>query len=788
MAIQPLVARDDQFNAYPSAMQRNEKLCVGDAFYDLYWICIGCIEDNIDSGSQRDYVEPNLSRYVDYCVQFTSLTKWAAMGATSATSATIQTRITTAVSAEETDDGGTNDTSIADRTVEQTETSVAASSTNSSSSSKAWIAGAVVPSVLLLAAVVAFAIWLRRRRNRAQKGPRTPHVDEVAGTSGFDKPGLDSQGIARPRSKEEGIVSTSTAVYDTTVLPAPAEMPENGMNKVELHGEATGGAGQNQGSGPYHELPATGATQEDNDVQGNVRQSIFQNRGELTWHVYSNVDVLVIGAGPTGLGAAKRLQHLNSVDWLIFDSNETPGGLASTDTTPEGFLFDVGGHVIFSHYKYFDDVINDALPKSDDWYEHQRISYVRYQGLWVPYPFQNNIAVLPKEEQARCLGDLIEAAIQARARSPSDKPANFDEWNIRNVGERLNEIFMRPYNFKVWAVPTTKMNSTWVGERVAAPNVKLVTTNAILGKAAGGWGPNATFRFPARGGTGGIWTAVADTLDRSKTRFGDHGAVTKIDADAKTVYLKDGTTVKYGALISTMAVDQLAGTIGDVELQKSLKPLYYSSTNVIGVGIRGKRPDRIGDKCWLYFPEDDAPFYRATIFSNYSPYNQPGQDVKLATKQLANGDKPGSLEPAPGPYWSIILEVSESSYKPVNQATILEESIKGLINTDLLKPEYEIVSTYVRRFDHGYPTPTLERDAALSEALPYLYDQDILSRGRFGAWKYEVGNQDHSFMQGVEAVDNIISGGLELTLSNPDFVNSRKNTERRLAGIKGARK
>jgi hypothetical protein len=60
-----------------------------------------------------------------------------------------------------------------------------------------------------------------------------------------------------------------------------------------------------------------------------------------------------------------------------------------------------------------------------------------------------------------------------------------------------------------------------------------------------------------------------------------------------------GTTVKYGALISTMAVDQLAGTIGDVELQKSLKPLYYSSTNVIGVGIRGKRPSRIGDKCWV---------------------------------------------------------------------------------------------------------------------------------------------------------------------------------------------
>lgn len=37
-----------------------------------------------------------------------------------------------------------------------------------------------------------------------------------------------------------------------------------------------------------------------------------------------------------------------------------------------------------------------------------------------------------------------------------------------------------------------------------------------------------------------------------------------------------------------------------------------------------------------------------------------------------------------------------------------------------------------------------------------------------------------SFMLGVEAVDHIVSGAVELTLSYPDFVNSRANTERRL--------
>jgi hypothetical protein len=39
-------------------------------------------------------------------------------------------------------------------------------------------------------------------------------------------------------------------------------------------------------------------------------------------------------------------------------------------------------------------------------------------------------------------------------------------------------------------------------------------------------------------------------------------------------------------------------------------------------------------------------------------------------------------------------------------------------------------------------------------------------------------------MQGVEAVDNIIFGGVELTLNNPDFVNTRSNNERRLTSFK----
>ena len=151
------------------------------------------------------------------------------------------------------------------------------------------------------------------------------------------------------------------------------------------------------------------------------------------------------------------------------------------------------------------------------------------------------------------------------------------------------------------------MQCAWLGERVAAPDLKKVTANVIMQKAAGNWGPNATFRFPAHGGTGGIWIAVANTLKKENTRFGEHGTVSKVDADSKTVTLKDGTHIQYEKLVSTMAVDSLVKQMSWREGVELSKDLFYSSTHVIGVGIRGRRPERIGDKCWVRYCQHSNP-------------------------------------------------------------------------------------------------------------------------------------------------------------------------------------
>jgi len=397
----------------------------------------------------------------------------------------------------------------------------------------------------------------------------------------------------------------------------------------------------------------------------------------------------------------------------------------------------------------------------------------------VAYPFQNNISALPKEEQIKCLEGLIDAKLQ------QNKPPikNFDDWILQKQGVGLADLFMRPYNEKVWAVKPIDMQAKWVGERVAEPDLKRIIRNVILEKSDAGWGPNATFRFPAREGTGGIWKNVAKTLPQNKLRLGPNFKVMSIDAEKKTAKLADNTTIQYKHLVSTMPIPILAEVMGNSEIATLSKDLFYSTTHVVGFGIRGKPTPGATNVCWLYFPESNCPFYRATIFSNYSPYNTPADDIKLPTLRLASqtDSNTSDKEPKTGPYWSILLEVAESVRKPVDANRMVDDCIQGLLNTHLLEDSSEIVSIHHKQYKYGYPTPTLERDGALEKILPKLQNLDIYSRGRFGGWKYEVANQDHSFMIGVEVVDNILYGSPELTVNYPDLVNNRKNNERRLS-------
>ena len=74
-----------------------------------------------------------------------------------------------------------------------------------------------------------------------------------------------------------------------------------------------------------------------------------------------SVEFLIIGGGPTGLGAAHRLNELGHKNWLLLEQSNRLGGLASSEIDDQGFVWDLGGHVLFSHYEYFDSLLSQLL-------------------------------------------------------------------------------------------------------------------------------------------------------------------------------------------------------------------------------------------------------------------------------------------------------------------------------------------------------------------------------------------------------------------------------------------
>jgi len=465
-----------------------------------------------------------------------------------------------------------------------------------------------------------------------------------------------------------------------------------------------------------------------------------------------NVPFLIIGAGPTGLGAAWRLQQRGIHDWKLLEAGLVPGGLARSVVDDHGFTWDLGGHVQFSHYEMFDQLMDDLLGV-DGWLYHDRESWVWIRDRFVPYPFQLNLHRLPGPEIATCFRGLEHAAASA---SHSDSlPANFGEWISRTFGDGITELFLRPYNRKVWARDPELMDWRWIGDRVAVADVARIRENLRLHRDDVSWGPNNRFRFPRRGGTGAVWHALADQLTQrapthqSPLMFG--ASVKHVDTTGRRVALADGREIGYDTLISTMPLDRLVA-MSDLasDLRAAARDLEYSSTHVVGVGLHGNAPEALAKKCWMYFPESNCPFYRVTHFSHYSPNNVPDSST----------------------LWSLMAEVSESVYRPVDTRTIAADVVRGLIATRLIESEAQVHHVWQMRLEHGYPVPSLHRDRGLSGIESTLAARGVFSRGRFGAWKYEVSNQDHSFAQGVEVVDARLDGAEEVTLKRPEVVNA----------------
>jgi len=100
-------------------------------------------------------------------------------------------------------------------------------------------------------------------------------------------------------------------------------------------------------------------------------------------------EVVILGAGPTGLSTAYHLEKRGFFDYKIFEKDTTPGGLLKT-VNEDGFSFDYTGHLIHVSNSYFYDFL-DSVANINNFSSNERNSAIFSKNVLTAYPFQINL-------------------------------------------------------------------------------------------------------------------------------------------------------------------------------------------------------------------------------------------------------------------------------------------------------------------------------------------------------------------------------------------------------------
>ena len=171
----------------------------------------------------------------------------------------------------------------------------------------------------------------------------------------------------------------------------------------------------------------------------------------------TEVDILIIGAGITGLSLASFLETDN---YLIVDKDSEVGGYCKT-TIRNGFVWDYSGHFFHFNNQQIKDYVLENI--ECDIKTVKKKSHISYKDRYIDFPFQNNIHQLPTNEFIECLYDLYHRG--------NEKVNTFTDYVVNTLGHSICDKFIIPYNQKLYACDLNKLDYDAMGRFFPKPTM-----------------------------------------------------------------------------------------------------------------------------------------------------------------------------------------------------------------------------------------------------------------------------------------------------------------------------
>ncbi len=446
--------------------------------------------------------------------------------------------------------------------------------------------------------------------------------------------------------------------------------------------------------------------------------------------------VVVLGAGPAGVGAAYELTRAGRARVTVLEQRDTVGGNAGSFQL-DGVWVDYGSHRL---HPACDPAILSNLRTlmGNDLLDRPRHGRIRLENQWIHFPLKPGDLLLrmPKKFALGVALDMVR-----KQPSTNGQPDSFASVLEHTLGSTICHGFYFPYARKLWGLPPEELAATQARRRVSGNSIgKIIrkVANAVPGLKKPGAG---RFFYPRRG-YGQITQRLCEAAKTAGAQFIMQARVTAVERDGNTVaavmYEVEGQNHRIPTqnVWSTLPISLLVRSMNPEapqEIADASARIAFRGMILIYLTLE---QDQFTEYDAHYFPEEAIPISRLSEPKNYSASIEPRGTTVLCAELPAD---PGSRE------W----EMSDEQ---------LGDLLRDCLERAGLPVRAKVRRAITRKLRQAYPVYIrgYEKDLALAdEWLGQI--EGLLTFGRQGLFVHD--NTHHALYMAKAAADCLRADG-----------------------------